>query len=74
MPEEIIINGIPCIPGKTVFIKALLVKESKAGGKGFNLKIVLRQGGAVIKPKEVELINISPDEIVIPPDKQFYQK
>lgn len=66
MTKKIIeINGNSVTAGDEVLLKVFLTKESGTSGIGYNLELPLPQGGAIIAPGKITLINIRPDRIII---------
>lgn len=66
MSKKIIeINGHALKTGDEVLLRVKLIKESGAGGIGFNLELPLSQGGAILMPNKITLINIQPSQIVV---------
>lgn len=63
--KTIELNGHPLKPGDEVLLRVKLIKESGAGGIGYNLELPLSRGGAVIMLDKITLINIQPSQIVV---------
>lgn len=66
MNKKIIeINGKKVKAGEEVLLKVKLIKESGAGGEGYNLEIPFSQGGAIVTSEGITLIHMNASQIII---------